>query len=655
MVIVLLLFILGLAAIVSIIIQPVASRTQTIVLVLISIFSLITEIFALYLLHNKTDLYRAFESSKQYKGVIVADSCGAYEINLTKNLITRIVVDTDREVIKKHFIEIGYPPPLPKHPIVFSDYVKRLMHFVDPAYKVDLSMFIDKLLAQVDIKKSCSLTHEFWLTDPNENRYYIKALIFVSKNKINKDVIALVVGKNRTEQKLIEEKKEKELYNATFIDKVTGGWNSTFFNLQAQRIIRSKPANTLAFITFDIAGFGLIADMYGIDVSDKILKHVHKVISKQCKNGDILCRHANDIFNLVVQTNGNKNIEEHFLFISEELRDMDEFDIFKNNERKESFYINLKIGVYNIADREESIFKIYDKANIAKKSPQAKKVSPHLSIGYYSDSEFLQREKEDKVTRKMETSLTNGEFEAWLQPKLDLDSRKITGAEALVRWNAKTESLLYPEEFIPVMEKNGFITQIDLYVFEEVCKFLRKIIDSNHEPIKISSNFSRDHLKSENFIKRLEEISNKYNIPRKYLEIEITETTIFDNLDTVLNITKEAHDSGFLCSIDDFGSGYSSLNMLTDLPFDVLKLDKSFLGKTPNLNRNRQYIIKSIIEMGKNLGMHTIVEGVETQEQLVFLKDVGCDSIQGYVVSKPIPMEDFFEKFISSNFRWQDI
>lgn len=242
--------------------------------------------------------------------------------------------------------------------------------------------------------------------------------------------------------------------------------------------------------------------------------------------------------------------------------------------------------------------------------------------------------------------MENNEFVVYFQPKVELKTNKIAGAEALVRWQDPKKGLIPPDEFIPIFEKNGFITKLDIYVFEEVCKTIRKWLNEGINPIPVSVNLSRMHLQNPNFLKKYKEIQEKYEVPADLLEIELTETLVFENFEQLKKVIDDIHQMGFSCSIDDFGSGYSSLNLLKEIPVDILKLDRIFFSKKNDKRGNS--VIESIISLAKKLNMTTISEGVETISQVEFLRKADCDLVQGYVYSKPLAKDDFEITFLKN-------
>ena len=241
----------------------------------------------------------------------------------------------------------------------------------------------------------------------------------------------------------------------------------------------------------------------------------------------------------------------------------------------------------------------------------------------------------------MEEALAEKQFLSYYQPQYNHTTGLLVGAEALVRWKHPDHGLIAPANFIPLFEKNGFITKLDLYVFEQVCIFLRKCIDEKLPLVAISTNFSRYDIFQPDFVEELETIRLRHDVPVKYLRVEITESSVMGNHTQANEVMKALHEHGYVVEMDDFGSGYSSLNVLKDIDMDIVKLDMLFLSEEGSRHRGG-IILSSVVRMFKWLGIPIIAEGVETIEQADFLKSIGCDYMQGYLYAKPLPEEEFY-------------
>ena len=247
----------------------------------------------------------------------------------------------------------------------------------------------------------------------------------------------------------------------------------------------------------------------------------------------------------------------------------------------------------------------------------------------------------------MEYALKHEEFLVYLQPKFDLLSNKVCGAEALVRWKQKNGKMIYPDDFIPIFEKNGFIVNIDLYIYEKIFKKVKEWIDKGIDVVPISLNVSRAHTKNLDFIKKVLNLVDIYNIPVNTIEFELTESIFSTDLNYLNDFIQKIRKNGFKVSIDDFGSAYSSLNLLKEIEVDIIKLDKAFLSNVEDFKNSYKdkVIIESIIKMAKELNLKVVCEGIETEEQKELLKNMGCEVGQGYIFSKPISIYEFEEKF----------
>lgn len=254
--------------------------------------------------------------------------------------------------------------------------------------------------------------------------------------------------------------------------------------------------------------------------------------------------------------------------------------------------------------------------------------------------------RESKLNSMFEDSLDNGDFQVYLQPKININNKKCVGAEALIRWIHPREGFISPGEFIELFENNDKIIELDLYVFEEVCKIIRKWIDTGKKIIPISVNLSRRHLKSQDFLRSFIDIKNSYNIPNGMIEFEILESVALDSekINTLSLIMNQIHKNGFLCSLDDFGFGYSSLVFLSKLDVDTIKLDRRFFLDLDNEKSKK--VIDGFIKICENLNIKVVAEGIETENQISYLKKVNCEIVQGFIFSRAIDVDSFENSFL---------
>ena len=425
-------------------------------------------------------------------------------------------------------------------------------------------------------------------------------------------------------------------------DPLTGGKTKNRFFRDCEKTVKKIPPEKLAMVVLDIDKFKYINDRLGYDEGDRILARIHKTLCDCLDKDELFARTSEDKFACLIKNAPDNEIENRL------------HEIFTEFDRRNSFFIKYPVnfsagvcrlgqcrGKYDAVDFTMAV----DRCKLARKSIKNKHNS---DVAFYDGKirEISLREKD--FENAMPQALENREFECYLQPKYGTNSREIVGAEALIRWNSKEFGFVCPGDFIPIAEKNGFVVELDFFILEEVCKMLRRWLDNGKTPIVISVNQSRLHINDDDYIWRLREIVDKYEIPYEYIELELTESVFTEDADRMIAIMQKLHEIGFKLSIDDFGSGYSSLNLLKDIPADVLKIDREFFNGTVNSKKGRA-VISSVVDMAKNLEMNVISEGVETQDQIDFLKEIDCNMVQGYYFSKPMKLREFDEMWEKQN------
>ena len=305
--------------------------------------------------------------------------------------------------------------------------------------------------------------------------------------------------------------------------------------------------------------------------------------------------------------------------------------------------IRLKFGVYQVRKQDLDIDLIIDRANVARKSLDGDETK---LIAYYSDALVQNMRKVDKIESEMAKALESGEFKVFLQAKWDIVENKLAGAEALARWIRSDGTMIFPNQFIPVFEKNGFIEKLDFYMLESICRLMGNRVKEGKKICPISINQSRLLLHNPEYVNNVSKVISAHNTPTECIELELTETVFLDDRNRMIEIIKQLRNLNLKLSMDDFGSGYSSLNLLKDIPLDVLKIDREFFSEMIT-SETSIIILQKIIEMAEGLGMEVLCEGVETEEQIETLKRLKCRIVQGYYYSKPIPLEEFIEKYLT--------
>lgn len=441
--------------------------------------------------------------------------------------------------------------------------------------------------------------------------------------------------------KLSNAKLIEQLKKLAYYDSLSGIKNKEKFRKDSMYILKNYYQDNFYLVQLDVNKFKYINEMFGYAEGNKILIHISQVLNNNTNKYEICARMDNDHFILLIACSTEDELLNRLSKINKEICNL-------STTNSSKYKIVMSSGIYKINKKDDikKIDLLIDRANIAAKS---KKEKYEHSYSFFNEETRNRLYKEKRLEDNMNKALEKGEFIVYYQPKYSLnDVNEIEGAEALIRWNSPEFGFISPIDFVPLFEKNGFIVNIDMFVFEEVCKTLNKWINKGYTPVPISVNMSRVHLYRDNFIENITDLISKYNISPEFIELELTESVVFDNLNILIDIMKKIKEIGFLISMDDFGSGYSSLNLLKDLSFDILKLDRGFLIETTDTKRGK-IIISKIVEMAKAIDIKVICEGVETYEQVEFLREIGCDKVQGYLFAKPMVLDEF-EKHLNFKF-----
>ena len=423
----------------------------------------------------------------------------------------------------------------------------------------------------------------------------------------------------------------KELYKMGFIDPLLKSDNLNAFRLKfadAAQALREKKTPP-ALLVANINQFKAINDMYGFERGDEILLQVARSLQNELQEDELFCRSGSDVFLLLLACPDPETLGKR-------VEKMLENAGHGCNIEHKQVHLRLTGGIY-ILEEEIPFYIMLDRANLAAASAKQRAGSLY---GFYESESLRRLVTEKRIESDMEHALQNAEFKLYLQPKCDFKTGRIVSAEALVRWQHATQGMIRPDWFIPVFEKNGFVVPLDWYMFRQVVQALKKWIDGKLPVVPVGVNFSRLHLDEPDFIGKIVRIADEIGVPPRLLEIELTESVVCGNLERMKGVIDELHAAGFSVAMDDFGAGYSSLNVLKNLDFDCVKLDKEFLAKGEGNPRQLQ-VISGLVRMIKELGCHVVAEGVETQEQAKFLASIGCDMAQGFLYSRPLPASEF--------------
>jgi diguanylate cyclase (GGDEF)-like protein len=435
---------------------------------------------------------------------------------------------------------------------------------------------------------------------------------------------------------IFQRKSNKRIVKTLYLDPVTGGDNWYRFRINARRIINSKQflKKKYALVNFDINRFKIINEAYGYHKGDEILKDIYGIVKKWIKQGEHFTRYAADQFYIIMSFQDEKDLRERIQDLNDRLHQL------SYTKTAKFFY-----GVYHITERTDSIDRMGEFANVAKNTIKG---NSEYNISFFDETARRRLIEEEEIESSMNEALKNEEFQVYLQPKYMAKEETIFGAEALVRWQDSSGKSLSPCYFIPVFEKNGFITQLDIYMVRKVCEVLRGWLDKGYTPLPISVNISRLHFVNGHLAETIRDIVDSYQVPHHLIELELTESAFLQDKRLLIDTVVRLRSYEFLVSMDDFGAGYSSLNSLKDLPLDVVKLDGELFKLTDEVERGLT-VIRNTITMAKDLHMQVVAECIETKEQVEFLCTVGCDIIQGYYFAQPMPVDQFEQRYFSNN------
>ncbi|WP_024864572.1 putative bifunctional diguanylate cyclase/phosphodiesterase [Butyrivibrio sp. FCS014] len=383
---------------------------------------------------------------------------------------------------------------------------------------------------------------------------------------------------------------------------------------------------------FNIKSFGLISRRFGIGEGDEIMKRYARKLKEFFEKDEILAHFGGDNFTALVKKERTKKFLKYIAAVP--VRG-------EKNGKEEEFTLSAVAGVYAIDESMKSPSQAISRSVMACNYAKNVANKPYVFVNKAMSTRiYRQKQIEDRY----EEALANDEFRIYLQPKVNTESGRIVGAEALARWFCNG-IVLYPTEFVPILEQEGMVASLDLYVLKKTCEYIREWLDNGIEPVQVSVNFSRRDLSYKDLARAISETIEEYRIDPKYIEIEVTETASEDERVMMTNFLAKLKDMKIATAIDDFGTGYSSLSTLRDFPVSVIKIDRSFINND-ELNTNDEIVLKNIITMARELGIDVVTEGVERPDQTELLKNVGCNVVQGFLYDNPMPKKDFEKRLI---------
>ena len=456
-------------------------------------------------------------------------------------------------------------------------------------------------------------------TTPYIDKYWFITLLSIV-------VFGIVVIKIRCFYKENVRKIEK----IAFTDFITGGSNNAAFLIEAKQKIQANTKKKYVMVFLNILGFKNINEKYGVTAGNHALKYIYQVLKKCIYEDEIVARSESDHYFILLQEETEEAVQKRIDIMMQKI----------HGTEKETAYdygISFSQGASFIEEKDEELRVYQNRAVVASEYYNNSK-----HCVFYNKELYTKLNREIVLNESFEKAIEDNEFEVYFQPKINLDNEKTAGAEALVRWKHKEYGMISPGEFISLFETNGKICRLDLYVFEIVCKKLNEWKERELPPIKVSVNLSRVHLMEQGIecLKRFKDIKDRYQIPDGQIELELTESMVIEvkQLEKVKKIIAEIQACGFLCSLDDFGFGYSSLALLKEFDVDIIKLDRLFFV---NSNEKTWKVVKAFISLAHELNITVVAEGVEEKYQIEKLKEINCDLIQGYVYARPLPEEEF--------------
>lgn len=438
-----------------------------------------------------------------------------------------------------------------------------------------------------------------------------------------------------SDEELYDVRTKSELFRYAYYDTLTGmhNWNWMWEKLDLHK---NEGIDEYAFIHFDVKDFKLINNIYGHEEGDNLLRRVANAI-EDCEWVYHSCRCHNDNFAIMGRMMSKEEYIEKLLELFEKVGTL---------HCDHNYHVYYRCGIVLLSNAyrvpEDKI------ADLAKAAQRIGRDTSENQITFYDDSMHNNEIYRSILKAELQNAIDNDEFVVYFQPKYDARTEEIIGAEALVRWNYHHKELWHPAKFIPHLERDGLVSKIDQVVFIKVCEFIKYCIQNNIPLKPVSVNFSRVGLFNDNFVNEIRQVVAKESVDPAHIDIELTETAAYDDNVNLLKVMKELKEIGFKISLDDFGTGFSALGLLKDMPIDTLKIDKSFVDGIVDNSDRENWLVKDIIQIAKHMDIVCLAEGAEKKEQVELLRNWGCEYIQGFYYSKPVPMNEYINLLTKS-------
>ena len=450
----------------------------------------------------------------------------------------------------------------------------------------------------------------------------LKSLSLGASDFLGKPYNPIIVKKRL--QNIIHLKETASLVNYLQMDTLTGVYSKETFSKKTKEILKHSKDKKYAIVYSDIENFQLLKDLFGEKTGDNLLVFMAKVLKHYVNDNELCGRIENEHFVLLKEYD-KKSLHNDLDII---VKTVNDFPVNMN--------LRLRFGIYLIDTAKMSMHAMINRAILAVDTIKGRY---GRYIAYYDKEIWEKQVHEQEILNCMEDAIKEEQFKVYFQPKYDLNSEKVAGAEALVRWVHPEKGFMNPGEFIPLFETNGFITELDKFVWDKTCSYIQGWKEKGYPIVPVSVNVSRTDIYNPDFIDIIMGIINKHGLKPENIHLEITETAYTENPHQIIEEVKKLKLLGFVIEMDDFGSGYSSLNMLNELPIDILKLDMGFVQGDISMNSNN--ILSFIISLAKWMDYAVVAEGIETEEQIQMLRNMDCNFVQGYYYAKPMPPEEF--------------
>lgn len=530
---------------------------------------------------------------------------------------SELINNEDFESEKQTIMMLKFKDRDKKIPTIFCTYSENFLIFlVHVENQQDFTDFIESYLS--------------YLSWAEENLHTLYHDDFYQIQQINNQLInsqrALMKSNHQLQRVLKEIREVNNTIAVLERDQLTNLYRASAFYYKAKKRMDEEPDEEFDIIVLDISNFKLVNEIFGRQSGDRLLKSFALfMIGIEDTELGVLARVAADDFYLLMP--------KQLHFYDKLNQEVERF--FKNYPLP--VHLSAKIGVYRIQDEKISVEQMCDRARLALDSIDK---NSDKRIGFYNDKLHENLILEHKILDSVQDALKNHEFKLYLQPKVNMITGEMIGAEALVRWVHPELGFVFPNKFIPLLERENMIYEVDKYIWEETCKILKLRKERGLKAIPISINVSRGDFYEKDLIDVLVQLVNKYDLNREQLHLEIIERAYVNDSEHIFVVLSELRKNGFIIEMDDFGTGESSLAMLAQMPVDYLKLERYFLVAAED-NKRQLEIIRLIINLAKTLEMNVIAEGVETDEQAAVLLSMGCQCAQGYLYGRPAPAQEF--------------